>query len=274
MGRERHVVVSRARGDAAASVTGANGGGEAANAGQARALWALPFDLDRLEATGEAVPVREGVRGYSLDSGSNSLLVSTRAYLAQDETLAYIPADRVTNERTLVWVSQDGGDEPIAAPPRPYQSPRISPDGTRVAMMVDGDIWIHDLVRGGQIQLTFYPGFDGTPIWHVLEGGRWDRSSGAAPVGSGGRDTGPVVVVQRRYDLGGSRPWASGVGCWHLHDRRGRSGSADGGPVVRRVARGVTRWSTHGAWQHGDGSQTDRHRHVPQRSWQQAFRSR
>ena len=159
-----YVVFYRARGDAAAG-TDNSGQGDATTSGQARALWALPFDLDRLEATGQAVPVREGVRGYDLDSGSNSSFVSTRAYLAQDGTLAYIPAVRVTNERTLVWVSQDGDEEPISAPPRPYLALRISPDGGRVAMMIGNDIWIHDLREGGQTQLTFHPAVDSTPIW-------------------------------------------------------------------------------------------------------------
>ena len=185
-----HVVVSRARGDAVAGGPG-SGQGDAATAGAARALWALPFDLDRLEEAGEAVPVREGVSGYALDSGSNSFLVSTRAYLAQDGTLAYIPAVRDTNERTLVWVSQDGGEEPISAPPRRYQAPRISPDGTRVAMMIEGDIWIHDLASGVQAPFTFDPALDAGPIWtrdgeriafYSLRGGRlatyWKAADG------------------------------------------------------------------------------------------------
>ena len=33
--------------------------------------------------------------------------------------------------RTLVWVDRTGKEEPIAAPPRAYEHPRLSPDGKR-----------------------------------------------------------------------------------------------------------------------------------------------
>ena len=37
-------------------------------------------------------------------------------------------------ERALVWVDRKGHETSIDAEPRPYVYPRLSPDGTRVAM--------------------------------------------------------------------------------------------------------------------------------------------
>ncbi len=54
-------------------------------------------------------------------------------------------------------------------PPRIYQFPKISPDGTRVALNAtannNADIWIWDLVRETLTRLTFDEGQDIVPIW-------------------------------------------------------------------------------------------------------------
>src|SRR5207248_711975 len=49
---------------------------------------------------------------------------------------------------------------PIPAPPRAYIYPRLSPDGTRVALDVrdqDSDVWIWDFTRTTLTRLTFDP---------------------------------------------------------------------------------------------------------------------
>ena len=53
-----------------------------------------------------------------------------------DGTLVYADAQGslATDARTLVWVDRAGKEEPVAAPPRAYLQPRLSPDGTRVAL--------------------------------------------------------------------------------------------------------------------------------------------
>src|SRR5262249_52430955 len=72
------------------------------------------------------------------------------------------------SERTLAWVDRQGHEQPIAAPPRSYVVPRVSPDGSRIALGVadqESDIWTVDLARGTLTRLTFNPGIDNTPIW-------------------------------------------------------------------------------------------------------------
>ncbi|MDA2923602.1 winged helix-turn-helix domain-containing protein [Acidobacteria bacterium AH-259-L09] len=122
------------------------------------ALMAVPFDLERLEVTGDPVPILEGVRGVDYA-------------LSGDGTLVYVPGSA---QRTLVWVNREGQEEPLAADPQPYYRwPRVSPDGTRLALTVadsgNWDVWIHDLVRETPTRLTFDPARDDRPLW-TLDG--------------------------------------------------------------------------------------------------------
>jgi Tol biopolymer transport system component len=70
--------------------------------------------------------------------------------------------------RTLVWVDRQGRETPIPAPPRAYAQPRLSPDGTRVAVGAQDqeiDIWVWDLGRITLTRVTFDPDFDFYPVW-------------------------------------------------------------------------------------------------------------
>jgi len=68
-----------------------------------------------------------------------------------------------------VWVDRQGREDPIKeAPPRAYFSPRLSPDGTRVALEVrdqEHDIWIWNLAGGPLMRLTLEPTVEGSPVW-------------------------------------------------------------------------------------------------------------
>jgi serine/threonine-protein kinase len=125
-------------------------------------LWAVPFDLSRLETRGIAVPV---VAGVATTTGGGA-----DAVVASDGTLAYVSggASGAGAARTLVWVDRHGGETQIPAPPRPYLYPRLSPDGTRVVVSsVDQelDLWLWDLARATLTRLTFERGGDQNPVW-------------------------------------------------------------------------------------------------------------
>jgi Tol biopolymer transport system component len=65
-------------------------------------------------------------------------------------------------------VDRQGQETPIDAPPRGYLYPRLSPDGTRIALSVGDqelDIWLWNLSRRTLTRLTFAPANDGTPAW-------------------------------------------------------------------------------------------------------------
>jgi len=126
-------------------------------------LRAIPFDQTRLETHGSAVPVLS--RLVTKDTGTGDFAV------AADGTLVYLDAPggvAAANARTLVWVDRSGKEEPVAAPPRAYQHPRLSPDGTRVALSSldeENDLWIWDLRRATLTRLTLDPGQDWFPAW-------------------------------------------------------------------------------------------------------------
>jgi len=72
-------------------------------------------------------------------------------------------------------VDRQGRETPIPAPPRSYAYPRLSPDGTRVAVFVadqELDLWVLDLGRTRLTRATFNPRFDlygeWTPDGHRL----------------------------------------------------------------------------------------------------------
>ena len=111
-------------------------------------LFAVPFDLDRLEVVGGPVAMVEGVRGnlphYAVsDSGS----------------LVFVPGG-VEPTRSLALVDRDGRVERLNMPPREYLSPRLSPDGQKVVVQTVEDagnvIWVYDLSGDSAIRrLTF-----------------------------------------------------------------------------------------------------------------------
>jgi len=88
--------------------------------------------------------------------------------VSQDGRLVYARGAVSAQTRTLVWVDRDGGEESIAAPPRAYASPRISPDGTKLVLNArdqDQDLWVWDFTRKTLTRLTFDPGQDRFPVW-------------------------------------------------------------------------------------------------------------
>ncbi len=136
----------------------------------AGALLAAPFDPGGPRVTGGAVPLVESIADSGVVTGAAQFSV------AENGSLIYVPLGEVvtiggflvTTLRTLVWVNREGREEPLAAPPRGYASPRLSPDGTRVAINVRdqaSEIWVWDLTRATLTRLTFDPGQDRFPAW-------------------------------------------------------------------------------------------------------------
>jgi len=126
------------------------------------ALFAVPFDANRLEVMGDGVPVLDQLWTTAMGAGNYAI--------ARDGTLVYVTGtgNGLVSTRSLVWVDREGREEPIDAPLRPYAYPRISPDGTRIAVDIRDqgqDIWIWDFARRSLWRLTFEPGLDQAPAW-------------------------------------------------------------------------------------------------------------
>jgi serine/threonine-protein kinase len=66
-------------------------------------------------------------------------------------------------------VDRKGQEELLAAEPQGYQSPRISPDGSRLAITISesggSDVWIYDLEGEILTRFTFDPAVDHFPVW-------------------------------------------------------------------------------------------------------------
>jgi serine/threonine protein kinase/Tol biopolymer transport system component len=129
-------------------------------------LSAVPFDLDALEISGGPVPLVEGIFRVMP-------VLPTHSAISDSGTLVYIPgitllAASIVPETNLVWVDRDGKEELLGASPNEYLFPKISPDGTRLALTIMGendDIWVWDLARKTMTRLTFDKGTDYQPIW-------------------------------------------------------------------------------------------------------------
>jgi serine/threonine protein kinase/Tol biopolymer transport system component len=128
--------------------------------GAAGTLRAVPFDLRRLAVVGSPVSVLEGVA--TTPQGAMNFSV------AADGTLIYVPGGPAGARRTMVWVDRRGGEEATGTPARAYLHPRLSPDGTKVAVDLedqDQDIWIWNLERQTLTRFTFNSGVDIHPTW-------------------------------------------------------------------------------------------------------------
>jgi serine/threonine-protein kinase len=118
-------------------------------------LFAIPFDLDRLETRGTAVPILDDI-AYQAASGGAQFDVS------RSGTLVYRKGTGAAGMMTLQWLAPGndgvGKKEPLRSNPALYENLRFSPDGTRLAMVVDEqgrpDVWIYDLRRGTMTRLT------------------------------------------------------------------------------------------------------------------------
>ena len=113
-------------------------------------ILAAPFDLARLETTGPTVTLLEGVAGNP-SGGYGGYTLSA------DGTLVYRAAPSLDG-RVLTWVTRQGLELPVPLTPRAFSTPRVSPDGTRLAFAVTEaarrDIWIYEL---GTEKLTDSP---------------------------------------------------------------------------------------------------------------------
>jgi serine/threonine protein kinase len=124
-------------------------------------LMAQPFDADRLQLTGDAVPIAERVAFNPFGSYAE-FSASENGVLVYRGGGGAVPL-------TLAWVSRDGAVQTLAAAPHNYTFPRISPDGRRVAVGIEeggaGQIWIYDMVRDAVSRLTFEGTNNVDPLW-------------------------------------------------------------------------------------------------------------
>jgi serine/threonine-protein kinase len=128
-------------------------------------LFAVRFDLQRMEVTGSPVGIVEGVlrgSGVAQYAFSNS------------GTLVFVPGPVVTRgaeENVLAFSDRRGEVEPLKVAPAAFAFPRASRDGKRIAYQIDdgkeAGIWIWELGGGAAPRRLTLPGTGGNrfPIW-------------------------------------------------------------------------------------------------------------
>jgi serine/threonine-protein kinase len=124
-------------------------------------LFAVPFDVERLQVTGAAVEI---VQGVERDASTGAVHFDC----SDEGTLAYVPGLAEGDLHVLTWRDREGHAQAVNLPAGPYQEARMSPDGSRVALLSGtagaGDVWIHDFGAGTFTRLTF-TGDCAAPIW-------------------------------------------------------------------------------------------------------------
>ena len=136
-------------------------------------LLAVPFDRRALTTAGSPVAVAENVASGLVQGRLGNGIAQVA--ISGTGTLAYVTGSSVeVGPRALVSVDRLGREESLGLPPRAYLYPRLSPDGTRIALTVrdpEMDIWIWDIARKTLSRFTFDPADDRYSSWSP--DGRW-----------------------------------------------------------------------------------------------------
>lgn len=191
------------RGGAPKTIAAVSGGGRFVGGGylvyqERGGLFASRFDLRTLELTGSATPLVEGVLAdHFLGAGFD---------VSAGGTLVYRSGAAIRARRTVAWIDPAGGKEPLGVEPGEYITPRLSPDGKRVALtMISGGqpgLWVYDIAARTMTRLTFAGEFTCCPVWSPdgqfllfsANGGlAWMRSDGAGKVEAFGPAQGDSV---------------------------------------------------------------------------------
>jgi len=121
-------------------------------------LMAVPFDLKKLQLTGQSLPAISNViqainiPHYSHATAAGQWSVSDSGWLV------YASGGIVPDwGNSLVWVEQKGISQPAASFRAPFYAPRLSPDAQRIAYCTEArqwQAWVYDLKRGTASLLT------------------------------------------------------------------------------------------------------------------------
>ena len=160
-------------------------------------LYGAVFDLDRLEVTGETVPIVPGVRRVDAPGGNTGAAffgVSTNG------TLVYVPgtSSAPAGSTGLAWVAADGTRTALNLSQGRYAHPRLSPDGKWLAVERQSgatvDIWIYETSGATEMRRLTNGGNNRYPVW--------SRDGGYVAFQSD-RDGNPGIFLQK-FDGTGS----------------------------------------------------------------------
>ena len=105
----------------------------------------VPFDPIRLMVTGTPLTVLAGVSDF---------------VVSRSGTLCYVSD---VNQRSLAWLDRKGLVTALPVPAQGYHQPVLAPDGRRIAVTLDDDIWMCSLDGEVLTPLTF----DHNSVWPI-----------------------------------------------------------------------------------------------------------
>jgi serine/threonine-protein kinase len=136
-------------------------------------LYGAPFNLGSLETQGSPAPLVENIADPSPVSFSRT------------GNLLYVSA--TPRVAPIAWLDSAGKSQRVVSPSidrsRQAETPRLSPDGKRLALAVAGDLFVHDLQRGTATRLTIDAAQNRHPVWtpdgqHIVYGSDVPASDG------------------------------------------------------------------------------------------------
>jgi serine/threonine-protein kinase len=124
-------------------------------------LFAVPFDLDKLEIRGSPVPLVNDIASSADGVGQFDVSATgTLIYRKAGETAA--------TSSTIQWLDPAGKKQPLLVKPGQYGDLRFSPDGKTLALQVAEagpvDLWVYDIQRDTMTRLTSSAGAQ-APEW-------------------------------------------------------------------------------------------------------------
>jgi len=130
----------------------------------AQTLTAVGFDVNAAKTLGEPVAIPDIPVATARDNGAADFALSKTG------TLLFIMPNGPGSARpsTLSWRDRQGTDDTLGLTPGFYLFPRISPDGTRIALDIPGsnrDVWLWHVGRPRLTRLTTGAAEDMLPTW-------------------------------------------------------------------------------------------------------------
>jgi dipeptidyl aminopeptidase/acylaminoacyl peptidase len=123
-----------------------------------RTLFAVPFDVDRLEVEGTPVPLLD-------DMAADASIGGGQFAFSRNGTFVYLSGKRSFGVWPISWLDGTGKDQTLLAPPAEYYDMRFAPDGHRLAFSIGGDVYVYDWVRETKTRLTFTSELSDFPLW-------------------------------------------------------------------------------------------------------------
>jgi Tol biopolymer transport system component len=129
-------------------------------------LMASRFDARTLRLSGTPVTLVDGVDAFSF-SDDGTLVYSGAPGSADGLTYSDAGGNNIRTS-TLVWVGRKNNVTPLPLPPDHYEHPRLSADGSRIAVgRVDPEgrsVWLYDIARETLARLSAASSSD-WPVW-------------------------------------------------------------------------------------------------------------